>query len=324
MKSFSWLILLSAFVPEEGQDATHAEIEALHEDLLRGQFSLFPVSINTPFWRSPRSKGLQACQNLQSLFTSTVDTGKCPFSHSNDGEGQDIANHLLLFTSSLAAKALASFLTAVLLNVYVFHENGVSLSAKIQALEDADKRSKYIRSIIYETERLSPPVVGIMRHTSRDIVIASRDDVTPSTLVPTAWDIWLYFVGAGRDSAEFGKTAEKFVFDRYLKTESTQPEGFAFGSGPKTCLGKDLMRIVASELVETCLGQNSKIGKDNTSDRSVITFHSDQDALPSGTQSWLGWKSGIEPEAWARDMKQLPTQRPRKPVLVKLDHQLTS
>ncbi|KAL9005223.1 MAG: hypothetical protein Q9188_001983 [Gyalolechia gomerana] len=323
MKSLSWQILLSMFIKNDGQGAKHAEIEALHEDLLRGQFSLFPVSISTPFWRSPRSKGLKARETLQSIFASKVDSGKCPFPHSNYDEGQDVANHLLLFTSSLAAKAIASLLTAVLLNIFVLNEDGSSLSAKIRALKDSRKRSQYIQSIISETERLSPPVVGIMRRTTQDIVIDSREETIPATLIPKAWDLWLYFVGAGRDSAEFGETAEDFVSDRFLG-ESPQREGLAFGAGPKTCLGKDLMRTVALEMVETFLEQAHGAAKDDSSEDTLIRLCGDRDNLPAGVQGWLGWQPKVKPEEWARDMKQLPTQRPRKPIFINLQHRLVA
>ncbi|KAL8941104.1 MAG: hypothetical protein Q9216_002436 [Gyalolechia sp. 2 TL-2023] len=324
MKFLSWRILLPIFIQNDGQGAKHAEIEALHEDLLRGQFSLFPVSINTPFWRSPRSKGLEARQSLQSILASKVDNGKCPFPHNNHDEGQDIANHLLLFTSSLAAKALASLLTAVLLNVFVFKEDGSSLGSKIRALKDPRQRSQYIQSIISETERLSPPVVGIMRRSTRDIVIDSGEKTIPPTLIPKAWDIWLYFVGAGRDSAEFGETAEDFVSDRYLDAKSSIAEGLAFGAGPKACLGKDLMRTVATEVVEACVGQTHSTGTDVPLEDTVIRLHNIRDDLPEGVLGWLGWKPKVKPEDWARDMKQLPTQRPRKPIFINIQHRLES
>ncbi|KAL8932057.1 MAG: hypothetical protein Q9211_006553 [Gyalolechia sp. 1 TL-2023] len=326
MKFLSWQILLPIFIQRDdcGMGAGNAEIEALQEDLLRGQFSLFPISINTPFWRSPRSKGLQARQTLQALLQSKVDQGKCPFVIGNAKEGQDIANHLLLFTSSLAAKALASLLTAVLLNLFVFKEDGSSLSAKIRALKDSGRRSQYIRSIILETERLSPPVVGIMRRTTEDIVVDSRGETIPPTLIPKAWDLWLYFVGAGRDSAEFGETAESFESERSLNAQPSLGEGLAFGAGSKTCLGKDLIRTVATEVVETCLGLTHGAETDDPSADPIITLHGNRNELPAGVQGWLGWQPKVRPEEWARDMKQLPTQRPRKPILIHLQHQLAS
>ncbi|KAL8670660.1 MAG: hypothetical protein Q9224_007660, partial [Gallowayella concinna] len=304
---------------DHGEGDEIAKIETLHDDLLRGQFSLFPVSISTPFWRSPRSKGLQARQQLQSLLRSKVARGKCPFAVSNTEEEQDVANHTLLFTSSLAAKAIASLLTAVLLNLFWFNEEGTSLSTRIQSLKNPRHRSNYIQSLILETERLSPPVVGIMRRTTQDIVLHSTGERTPPTLVPQGWDIWLYFLGAGRDHAAFGETAEEFVPGRYYDAPCSQPEGFAFGAGVKTCLGKDLMRMVATAVVETCIGR-AQASKPAV---PVVEFEGDGSRLPAGVQGWLGWQSKVRPEEWARDIKQLPTQRPRRPIMVKLKHQIT-
>ncbi|KAL8848482.1 MAG: hypothetical protein Q9221_006484 [Calogaya cf. arnoldii] len=321
MKSLSWRILLSIFLQREDdeKDAEDAnKIEALHEDLLRGQFSLFPVSINTPFWRSPRSKGLQACQELQSLLRSKVTREKCPFAVRDAEEGRDVANHLLLFTSSLAAKAMASLLMAILLNLFLLDREGKSLAAEIRNMEDSEKRANYIRSIVSEVERLSPPVVGIMRRATRDVVLSSKGGVAPPTLVPKGWDIWLYFLGAGRDHDAFGETAESFMPSRYL---GSQQEGFAFGAGAKTCLGKDFMRTIAVVVVESCLGQAQTSEPNNA---PIIDLRCHGGELPGGVQGWLGWQPKVKPEDWAKDMKQLPTQRPRKPIMVKLQHQLAS
>ncbi|KAL8816793.1 MAG: hypothetical protein Q9223_004258 [Gallowayella weberi] len=321
MKILSWRILLTTFIHREanGEGDDFVEIEALQDDLLRGQFSLFPVSINTPFWCSPRSKGLKARHQLQSLLRTQVAEGNCPFAVSNAEEEQDVANHMLLFTSSLAAKAIASLLTAVLLNLFMFKEAGICLRTRVKSLEDPKKRSNYVQSLVLETERLSPPVVGIMRRTTQDIVLQNTDQIPP-TLVPKGWDIWLYFLGAGRDHAVFGETAEEFVPSRYYDAPSSQPEGFAFGAGVKTCLGKDLMRMVAVTVVETCIGEFQS----SDSTVPVVGFEGDGLGLPAGVQGWLGWQSKVKPEEWARDIKQLPTQRPRKPIMVKLKHQLTA
>ncbi|KAL8645713.1 MAG: hypothetical protein Q9226_007173 [Calogaya cf. arnoldii] len=324
MKGLSWRILLSIFLQrqdnENGTEDT-TKIEALQEDLLRGQFSLFPVSINTPLWRSPRSKGLQARQDLQSLLQSKVTRGKCPFAVSDAEEGRDVANHLLLFTSSLTAKAMASLFMAILLNLFLFDREGKSLTTEIRNMEDLDQRSNYIQSIISEVERLSPPVVGIMRRATQDVVLSSKGGVAPPTLVPEGWDIWLYFLGAGRDYTAFGETAESFLPGRYLDTRSPQEEGLAFGAGAKTCLGKDLIRTIAVAVVESCLGQ-AQTSESNKAPIIDLQCHGGE--LPVGVQGWLGWQPKVKPEDWAKDMKQLPTQRPRKPIMVKLQHQLAS
>ncbi|KAI4140414.1 MAG: hypothetical protein LQ341_003845 [Variospora aurantia] len=326
MKHLSWRILLSIFIQKDDDEkgGEHADIEALHEDLLRGQFSLFPVSINTRLWRSPRSKGLHARQKLQSILGDKVAHGRCPFAVGEPEEGKDIANHLLLFTSSLAAKGLASLLSAVLLNLYFFKEGGSSLSTKIKTLEDSKQRSNYIQSMILEVERLSPPVVGIMRRTTQDIILRGNQESAPPTLIPKSWDLWLYFVGAGRDPTAFGDTADRFTPSRYYNSGFSRQEGFAFGAGAKSCLGKDVIRMTVSAVVETCLGQIQGVNSNSSSEDMVIRLQADVGDLPDGVQGWLGWKPKVSPEEWARDIKQLPTQRPRKPIMVVVQHQLAS
>lgn len=89
LKTLSWRILLSVFKSSretemESQEA--AKIASLQEGLIRRPFSFMPIGVIARPWQSPRSK----------------------------------ANHMLLFIPSLAVKALASLLTAVILNTYVF------------------------------------------------------------------------------------------------------------------------------------------------------------------------------------------------------------
>ena len=338
MKSLSWRILLSVFVADSSDQALDKDdadkIESLQEDLLRGQFSLFPVSVNTRIWRSPRSKGLQARRDLESLLASKVVRGRCPFIVNDSNEGRDIANHLLLFTSSLAAKALASLLTALILNIYLFKgkDRHSSLSMEIRKIEDHAQRSDYINSVILETERVSPPVVGIMRRNTQEILLKdqlsrNKEQATPPTLIPKDWDLWIYFVGAARDPGVFGDTADSFVPLRYVNLslqERSNQEGFAFGAGTKICLGRDLMRTVAMTLVETCLGLEIGAAENGVSAESLVIFAKDVATMPLGVQAWLGWQSNVKPEDWANDMKQLPTQRPRRPITVEISHRLES
>lgn len=331
MKALSWKLLLSIFLsssedsssPYVSERDDFAEIEGLQETLLRGQFSIFPVSINARLWRSPRSKGLYARSRLASLLRNRIlkSPNKCPFAAKDPEEREDIANHQLLFTSSLSAKALASLLTAVLLNLFLYQGQYASqstLAEKLGALSSEGERDSLLRSICLETERLSPPVVGIMRRTTQDVVLSSthENNTGNRTLVPRGWDVWLYFVGAARDPALFGSSAETFTPDRYCTSTADideAKEGFAFGVGLKACLGKSLVREMIITIAKTCL---AILSGSETHDSFIL--QADRKQIPLGVQAWLGWESDIKPEQWAKDMKQLPTQRPAKGVKVRL------
>ena len=330
MKALSWKLILSIFISssdERDQAQKDAvEIESLQEDLLRGQFSIFPVSISTPLWRSPRTKGLTARKKLQSLLKARVQKGKkgCPFATIDSAAEDDIANHLLLFTSSLAVKSLASLLTAVMLNLYVYRDEAssqqaTSLASRILNSEIPSSREELLKSTILETERLSPPVVGIMRRITQDITLSAQEERLQDTLIPQGWDVWLYFVGAARDPAVFGKTADSFLPGRYYNTadgvEDPRP-GFAFGAGSKSCLGETLMREVVTTVAKTCLGMEG-------GSKGGVVLEASMEDVPRGVQGWLGWQKDVKPQEWARDMKQLPTQRPIKGVMVKVVHDLS-
>lgn len=322
MKALSWKTLLRIFLSSSDKDdVSQGEIESLQETLLRGQFSLFPLSINTRFWRSPRAKGLEARKQLQQLLKARLTNGEtgCPFSMKDDSQKDDIANHLLLFTSSLAVKALASILTAFLLNLFVFRTgdgDNICVAKRLLSL-DNDDQNALLCSTLLETERLSPPVVGIMRRSLNEVVLKSSHEDASDTLIPKSWDVWLYFVGASRDPAIFGSTAETFAPERYYNSPTANDEtrqGFAFGDGPKTCLGAALMREVAMTVAKTSIGI---LPHDSGSDMN-LDIQANPAHIPRGVQGWLGWQADVRPEEWARDIKQLPTQRPVKAVKVKI------
>lgn len=81
-------------------------------------------------------------------------------------------------------------------------------------------------------------------------------------------------------------------------------EGLAFGTGPKICLGRDMMREIASSVVKSCLG----IPTDSSNYKGGVRLEAKAEGIPIGVQAYLGWQQDIEPMIWARDMKQLPTQ----------------
>ena len=330
MKKLSWKVLLGVFLSSSDEnDVTESElveIESLQEVLLRGQFSLFPVSINTRFWQSPRAKGLEARKKLQELLKARLRSGeaKCPFAINDEVAKTDVASHLLLFTSSLAVKASASILTAFLLNLYVAprsdSDDGTSLARRLRSIENDEDRNMLLYSTLLETERLSPPVVGIMRRSLKEVILTSSQPGTMDTFIPKAWDVWMYFVGAARDPVIFGSTAEKFLPTRYYHSDSIdgKMEGFAFGDGPKACLGGSMMREIMTTVAKTCIG----ILPAGSEANMRLDIQADAGSIPRGVQGWLGWQTNVLPEEWAKDMKQLPTQRPVKAIDVKIVHDI--
>ncbi|KAH7381005.1 cytochrome P450 [Cadophora sp. MPI-SDFR-AT-0126] len=299
MKDLSWRVLLNIFLQLSPTDELYSTIESLQETLLRGQFSLMPVSIKTPFWRSPRSKGIEARQKLQILLKDHIasqDSG-CPFLRQEKLDKNEISANALLFTSSIAVKALASLLTASMLNLFLLPCEP-SLATRVR-IEDPANRDILLRSILLETERLSPPVVGVMRRVQRDVVIRSPEG-RPPTLIPAGWDVWLYFVNAARDKSVY-HLADKFLPERFISPE-TKP-GYAFGSGSKTCLGQHIVREIIKSVASAAL--DSKLNLQGSVEAE-------------GVRGWLGWDTGIGADAFARDLKQLPCQRPKDAIRLRV------
>jgi cytochrome P450 len=309
LKSLAWEVLLDVFLdisPSSSPTTTttnsssssttstntssdaFSTIESLQETLLRGQFSLFPVSIHAPgVWQSPRSKGIKARRDLQGKLGEIInrqDASACPYLQRGKVSREDAASHALLFTSSIAVKALASLLTAFVLNLFLWrgaegdrHGHGDSYEQRLDGRmskstptslaklirsqgADAATKRRMLQSILLETERLSPPVIGVMRRVKHDIVLFTTTDAANSQTeshypaqaattssesrraapppapatestppnsnsnphpVPAGTDIWLYLPAASRDRTVFGDDADNFRWDRY--TSSSPP-----------------------------------------------------------------------------------------------------
>ncbi|KAK0768361.1 hypothetical protein LTR59_017722 [Friedmanniomyces endolithicus] len=156
--------------------------------------------------------------------------------------------------------------------------------------------------------RLSPPVIGVMRRVTQTVRLTnpgSDRNSTTSHIVPAAHDAWLYFVAANRDPDVFARPTE-FCWDRFMRQGAEVPTdedcGIAFGLGPKHCLGADLTREICLTVAETVMESGLAIKGGGQ--------------VVEGVKAWLGWEAHAGPEAMTRDLKQLPCQRPRDPVMV--------
>ena len=111
-------------------------------------------------------------------------------------DDEDMVAHLLIFTSSIANKGVASLLTAYLMNLFLWRDQfkGSSLAQLIRSQQEELTRRRMLKSILAETERLSPPVVGVMRRVKQDIVLhAGNGQIDPGGhQIPKGHDAWLY------------------------------------------------------------------------------------------------------------------------------------
>lgn len=314
LKNLTWHIYLSIFLDLSPSDPAFDQIVHLQEDLLRGQFSLLPVSVNVGLWHSPRNKGIAARQHLQKLLEEHLATKQPAWlAHSSllaSANPQEIVHHALMATSSLAVKATASFLLAFLLNMFVYRPDqpearSWSHSAEISTPDERDRR---IVSVVQETLRLSPPIVGVMRRANDEQVLSSGNETEADVLVPQGWDVWCYFPGANREKAVYGIAEDQELlrpirFSSKIRAEDRPPAPLAFGAGPKSCLGEPFVRQVARAVYEGFASAGLEL---------------QGDMQDKGVRGWLGWEVA-SPEAWAKGMKQLPTQRPGKAVMVRVE-----
>ncbi|KAI6792054.1 hypothetical protein KC360_g6766 [Hortaea werneckii] len=308
-KDVGWQIFLSTFLNIEPQTPEYNEVEKLQEDLLRGQFSLFPVTVNTGFWHSPRKVGIDARKKLQAFIEKRLNSRPPAWLNAqalSKEAREETVNHLLMSTSSLAVKGFASLMTALLLNVFVFKgkQSGQSVAREITSCPPGEREGRRA-AVMKETLRLSPPIVGIMRRTTQQRTLHNSHPDEPDILVPEGWDVWPYFPGGNRDVAVFGNDADDFDPSRYLKGTGGPPEPVAFGLGHKRCLGQTF--VEDSALAVLGAFEKQGLGLQGTVDAA-------------GVRAWLGWERD-DPGVWAKDMKQLPTQHPAQPVMVRFSKQ---
>ncbi len=75
-----------------------------------------------------------------------------------------------------------------------------------------------------------------------------------------------------------------------------------------------MLERLAMTVAKTCIG----ILSTNSGSNTKLDIQAHAENIPRGVQGWLGRQADVRPEEWARDMKQLPTQRPTKAVNVKI------
>lgn len=96
--------------------------------------------------------------------------------------------------------------------------------------------------ILYEVLRLYPPVIAIYQHTNKEAQIKEIS-------VPAGVDLTLPILLVNHDPGLWGEDAEEFKPERFSqgvsKASKDQLAFFAFGWGPRTCIGQNFAMIEA-------------------------------------------------------------------------------
>lgn len=270
------------------------------------------IRLNLGFFQNTFSRGqaakVQFDQVVRDQLQEEDATQQCPFAVNVRGKlsSSSLSSHHAMFSSSLVVKSFASLATALLLQLFKVNENSkTTLASELLSIED-DLYNSRLEGVITETERISPPIVGVMRR------VTSRNGIkleASKTNVPCGWDIWPYFPLANRDKTTFGDDASLFKAHRYWQTPNT-PRPLTFGAGVKSCVGRNIVRMWLRELAVCFLGRgNTLIGYD---------MEFEQVQMDDGVQSWLGWLAEEKDSTWKGGVKQLPTQRPRNAISVEI------
>ena len=223
LKALSQELVYALFLGMASNEANHADyarMQGLSETVSRGQFSA-PVNFRLGFIGSAYSRGLQAKREYDKQVQRRVVDGHCPFfGNASPSGGIESVNlpglesrctHASMFTSALVIKSLASYLTHFFLQLYRLGQEGSSLAARLPC-----ESSPELYSAMMETERLCPPIIGVLRH----VKDKSYRDPAQRFAIPAGWDCWLYFPLINRDKSVYGPDAEYFQEARFMRSSA--------------------------------------------------------------------------------------------------------
>lgn len=100
-----------------------------------------------------------------------------------------------------------------------------------------EEREAALDNILVEVLRLVPPLAGGRR-------IALRDTMLNGYAIPSGMVIHFSFLGAHTDPKVFAEP-DKFRPERWNEeNKDDQSKMFAFGAGPRECVGKKMIRDI--------------------------------------------------------------------------------
>ena len=220
VKALSQEILFSIFLDLESNVADSAEeykrMQHLSQTISRGQFSA-PVNLRLGFYSSPHNRGLQAKRQYDEYVRQQVKQHHCPFLATGSGSSsnpdadrpspESQCTHIGMFASALVIKSLASYLTYLFLQLFKQGQHNGSLADHLSHDNLAE-----LLSVMLETERLSPPIIGSLRRvTNLPYHIPNQN-----LFIPVGWDCWLYYPLINRSKIVYGNNADSFQADRFL------------------------------------------------------------------------------------------------------------
>ncbi|KAL2498360.1 Cytochrome [Abeliophyllum distichum] len=191
------------------------------------------------------SKIRENSSNLLSLLMSVN------FNNDKDNQGlgvEEVIDECKTFYFA-GKETTANLLTWALL-LLAYHQEWQSMArkevfrvSKNNELPDAENLNdfKIVGSILNETLRLYPPVVMLMRQTSKNIKLGNLD-------VPANTQFNLPIAAVHHDPSIWGEDANEFNPQRFAEPRKHLASYFPFGLGPRICVGQNLA-VVESKLI---------------------------------------------------------------------------
>ncbi|KAL5017567.1 hypothetical protein ScPMuIL_007156 [Solemya velum] len=210
----------------------------------------FPVSFKLPMMSaSSYKKALAAKVKLLEVIRVRRSDSKSSFfeklhsamSSEQISDDRIVNNHLLLFTSALVPKAIASILTSLTLEL--------GKEDKLQVQKEVCSNSHLLDTYIMETVRLYPPFFAGRR------IIKDKFDAGGYHF-PEGYAVMYLTYATHRDPATFDRP-DHFLPERWKDGSAIDKSGlFSFGSGSRSCLGQtlvvDIIKITTEILFSQC------------------------------------------------------------------------